>query len=159
MKSISCGIIITDGRYVLMGRAGGSERFDIPKGMSNLGETDQATALRELKEEFGVELTQPIEKIVSLGLFEYNRNKSLELFLYPVKYLDISYNDVLYIDDQQFKLHCASTYQLSGVEYPEVDAFTLLTFEEMETHTFDAMQRLWKRELRDRIEDHLYTIS
>ena len=52
-KTISCGVIITDGSSVLIARPTGETRYNIPKGMVDPGESFLQTAVRELEEETG----------------------------------------------------------------------------------------------------------
>ncbi len=36
--AVSCGVLVTDGRSVVLGHATASPRWDIPKGLANAGE-------------------------------------------------------------------------------------------------------------------------
>src|SRR5215471_13127153 len=75
---MSCGVIVTDGEYVLLGHATRSPRWDIPKGVVEPGENFAEAAIRELLEETG--LAVPAVELVELGVHPYLRGKDLALF-------------------------------------------------------------------------------
>jgi hypothetical protein len=77
-KHVSCGVIVTDGRRLLLGHATRSPRWDIPKGMVEPGESLIAAATRELYEETGLVATEADMR--SLGVHAYLRDKDLALF-------------------------------------------------------------------------------
>ena len=58
-----CGIILTDltKRYVLLVFGKKSRKWGFPKGHMELGETEEETALRELREETGIRWTHGLE--------------------------------------------------------------------------------------------------
>lgn len=75
---MSCGIVVTDGRLILLGHATRSPRWDIPKGMADPGEEFPAAARRELREETGLVVDE--RALVPLGTYPYRRDKGLALF-------------------------------------------------------------------------------
>lgn len=75
----SCGVLVTDGRRLLLGHATRSPRWDIPKGAAEPGETFRDAAVRELAEETG--LLVPPEALRDLGVHTYMPGKDLALFL------------------------------------------------------------------------------
>ncbi len=79
---LSCGVIVTDGVRLLLGHATGSARWDIPKGLCEAGETEEAAARRELAEETG--LVAPAGALVSLGRRPYRPGKDLAPFVWRV---------------------------------------------------------------------------
>ena len=123
-KSTSCGVIVTDGQFLLLGHATRSPRWDIPKGMAEPGESFAAAAARELFEETG--LTVPETVLRPLGVHAYRRGKDLALFCWPSPALP---------DPKQ--LTCASHFPLGGRIVPEFDRFGLFSHEE-------ALQRVGK---------------
>ena len=123
-KTTSCGVIITDGKRLLLGHATGSPRWDIPKGMAEPGESFAAAAARELFEETG--LTVPETVLRPLGVHPYRRGKDLALFCWPSPALP---------DPKQ--LTCVSHFPLGGRMVPEFDRFGLFSHEE-------ALQRVGK---------------
>ena len=116
-KSTSCGIIVTDGRRLLLGHATGSPRWDIPKGGAEPGEAFAAAACRELREETG--LDAPETALAPLGVFRYRAGKDLALFAWARHDLP-----------DPRSLACASRFSRSGVMLPEFDRFGLFTREE-----------------------------
>src|SRR3954447_4655224 len=79
-KMVSCGVLVTDGELLLLGRAPLSPRWDIPKGIAEPGEAFAAAARRELFEE--TSLRVPEAALRSLGVFSYLPAKDLALFLW-----------------------------------------------------------------------------
>jgi len=123
-KSTSCGVIITDGKRLLLGHATGSPRWDIPKGMAEPGESFAAAAVRELQEETGLSVAET--ELRPLGVHTYRRGKDLALFCWPSPALP---------DPKQ--LTCTSHFPLGGRIVPEFDRFGLFSHEE-------ALQRVGK---------------
>src|SRR5205807_5380639 len=80
-KTTSCGVIITDGKRLLLGHATGSPRWDIPKGMAEPGESFAAAAVRELQEETGLSVAET--ELRPLGVHAYRRGKDFALFYSP----------------------------------------------------------------------------
>ena len=74
-KFTSCGVLVTDGKRLLLGRAPLSPRWDIPKGIAEPGEALAAAARRELREETGIEA--PEAELRPLGVFSYLPAKAL----------------------------------------------------------------------------------
>lgn len=119
-KSVSAGIIFYDKGKFLMGRATNCKgRYDIFKGGVELDETYTQGALRELKEESGIELLPA--QIVKLGFFQYSKNKDLCLFLY-IGNINLLPN----VKD----LKCTS--MVDG-KYPEMDKFKWVSEEDIES--------------------------
>ncbi|MBV8775797.1 MAG: NUDIX domain-containing protein [Alphaproteobacteria bacterium] len=114
-KTISAGVIVTDGERLVLGHASRSPRWDIPKGAVEPGEALAAAASRELLEETG--LAVPDATLTSLGVFPYLRNKDLALFRWNVPELP-----------DPAALRCGSFFTLSdGSQLPEFDRFGLFT--------------------------------
>lgn len=117
-KTTSCGVIVTDGRRLLLGHASRSPRWDIPKGGVEPGESLAAAARRELREETG--LVAPEAALIPLGVKPYLRNKDLALFAWVVGELPAS-----------TMLVCSEYFVLpNGSRLPEFDRFGLFTPEE-----------------------------
>ena len=79
MKPLSCGILVLNARHeLLLCHVTGAWHWDIPKGSAEPGETPLAAALRETREECGLDFsTHPL---TDLGRMGYLARKDLHLF-------------------------------------------------------------------------------
>lgn len=113
-KAVSCGVIVRRAAgELLLGHATGNNYWDIPKGVRDAGETSIAAALRELREEAGIEFEA--HRLQDLGLHKYLPRKDLHLFvLNPA-------DPTLNIDACCCSTHYTPRY--GGREIPEVDAY------------------------------------
>lgn len=111
--AISCGTLVRNGAgALLLCHVTGTAKWDIPKGMVDPGETLLQAAMRELREEAGLAFDP--ERFVDLGLFDYRRDKRLQLFLVHAG------------DEVDLKqLACTSFYPdpKTGKPTPEADGF------------------------------------
>ena len=117
VKALSCGILVLDptGRLLLC-RATGSFRWDIPKGGGEAGETPLQTALRETAEECGLQFAP--HELLDLGRFAYRPAKDLYLYAALVDDVDAA------------ECRCRSDFTDPwGRRRPEMDAFEWTAFE------------------------------
>lgn len=112
--NLSCGIILlNEVGELLLAHATNTTHWDIPKGGPEDGESRMQTALRETKEEIGINLEgQPL---LDLGEVPYRPEKSLHLFAARIlkKNIDTS------------KLTCSTYFEEphTGRAIPETDAY------------------------------------
>ena len=117
MKALSCGILVLNPRSeLLLCRATGSFRWDIPKGGSEPGESPLQTALRETAEECGLRFAP--HDLTDLGRFAYRPAKELHLYATLAERIDVG------------ACHCSSHFtDVWGRRRPEMDAFEWTAFE------------------------------
>ena len=117
-RQTSCGVVVTDGKLILLGHATRSPRWDIPKGTAEPGENFADAAVRELREETGL-VASPSELAI-FGVHPYLRGKDLALFTWQPRQLP-----------DPKSLTCNSHFPLSnGTLLPEFDRFGLFPWEE-----------------------------
>lgn len=113
---ITCGVFLIDkyDRLLVVHPTGAPlEKWGIPKGINDIGETDWFTAKRELKEETGIDLNGlPIKFYNYMGFEEYKyKKKTLKGF-----YVKIDMNL------PARHLLCTSMFTSSkGIRLPEID--------------------------------------
>lgn len=130
MRQISCGVVVTDGKRVLLGHATRSPHWDIPKGLAEPGEPPQEAAARELHEETGLRV--PADALLPLGVHRYLPAKDLALFLWrPAVMPDPD------------SLSCASLFTArDGAVLPEFDRFGWFAWEEVTGRVGRNMARI-----------------
>ena len=90
-RELSCGIFVESPGGVLLAHATGTPRWDLPKGRCEPGETPIEAALRECREETGLDFQPDRDRLVDLGQHAYLRKKDLHLFYLEVETeLDLS---------------------------------------------------------------------
>lgn len=117
-RPVSCGVVVTDGRVLLLGHATRTPRWDIPKGVADPGEAFLAAACRELQEETG--LVADPAALVPIGTYPYRSGKGLCLFGWvPAEMPDPK------------TLVCVSQFETrDGATLPEFDRFGLFSRDE-----------------------------
>lgn len=76
---LSCGLLVlNDLGELLIGHSTGNFIWDLPKGLIDEGEDPMSCALREAREEFGLEFTP--DRLTDLGRHAYYPGKDLHLF-------------------------------------------------------------------------------
>lgn len=113
----SAGVIVTDGQRLLLGHATNSPRWDIPKGIAELGESFVTAAVRELEEETGLVVLP--EALRDLGVHAYRPDKDLALFSWMPAEMPLP-----------GRLVCRSMFALrSGAMVPEFDRFGVFAWD------------------------------
>jgi putative (di)nucleoside polyphosphate hydrolase len=136
----SCGIIIlNEQNEIFMGHVTGQKYHDIPKGMLEENETPITCALRETEEETGLVLQS--DKLVDLGLLDYNREKKLHLFLYTTYKANIDLD----------KCVCNSYFEHFYTKKltPEVDSFHWINVEHIDASCAKSMTKLLLKLIAD----------
>lgn len=123
----SCGLLLTDGHKILLAHVTNKPQWDIIKGVQEEGETPLACMLREAREESGIVFDEEEQKqLVDLGLYEYLPAKKLHLFLFETSTENLP--DVSL-------MACDSMFIMYGKEYPEVDSFEYVPFDQLVNYT------------------------
>lgn len=121
---LSCGVIITCNKKVLLGHITNKSSWDIPKGLKEKKESNLDCAIRELMEETGLDFKSLKKNLIPLGQFNYTKEKNLYLFRYDLKVMP-----------NLSKLKCNSFFEKDGVQYPELDRFAFVDYQYIHTKT------------------------
>lgn len=114
MKAISYGVLILNEQgQLLLAHATGQKHWDIPKGGAEEGESPREAAIREVREETGIELLA--DSLEEIGRMPYHSRKDLHLFRVVLHSRNC---DIAACKCTSFFPHHAS-----GVMTPEVDQF------------------------------------
>ena len=128
-RRVTCGVAVTDGARLLIGQAARSPLWDIPKGMAEEGEEEREAAIRELREETGLEA--PDDALVPIGRYEYLPAKDLSLFLWRVDALP-----------DPAELRCTTYLFVDGRRLPEMLRFDIPAWEAALPRLGRNMQRV-----------------
>ena len=138
MKKISAGLIITDGDKFLICKTTLAKTYDLPKGMVENNENHKEACIRECKEETGLDFSY--SEIIDLGIYEYMSYKDLHLFMVKVNILPS-------IDT----MNCASTFTRYGKDFPEVNGYKYISFNEIDEYMNKSMIKTLKQYLKGNI--------
>lgn len=135
-KEISCALIIQSPEGEILachstGKGWGKTTFDLPKGHLNTTDKDAVdAAIRECREETGIDVSSLKDRIEDLGEFKYTSYKNLHLFRIIMEIPDLK------------TLHCDSTFiDYSGKERPEVNGFAKVKLGELDWF-FKSIQKV-----------------
>jgi len=129
-KSLSAGVVITNGTSILLCHVTGNKHWDLPKGKVESGEHVLNAAIRECFEETSIKLQE--DQLVDLGIFKYKKDKDLHLFLQLTA--DMPDTD---------KLDCSSTFDSGkGIHKKEMDAFANVTWDKIHKKVLPDMLRV-----------------
>ena len=114
---ISCALVIQNPEGEILGchstgKRWGPTTFDLPKGHQDVGEDPLDTAIRECREETGLDFSDRKADIVDLGTVDYISTKVLHIFYLAAEIPDLE------------TLHCDSMFTDPwGRQRPEVNGF------------------------------------
>lgn len=118
LRRLSCGILVLNTqRELLLCHVTGQNHWDLPKGGVHHDESPLQAALRETREETGLELTA--DALHELGRFDYRPKKDLHLFAALMPRFDVA------------GLRCESHFSQwgTGRSLPEMDGYDWVGFE------------------------------
>ena len=121
-RRLSCGIVIVNERAeLLLCHVTGQDHWDLPKGGPHAGESPLHAALRETREETGLDLTA--EALLELGRLDYRPRKDLHLFAALLPRLEVA------------QLRCDSHFSQLGTgrRLPEMDGYGWFGFDRVPT--------------------------
>jgi len=129
-KTVSAGVVVTDGKKLLLCHVTGNKHWDLPKGNVDPGEEHVHAAVRELYEETSLRVSA--ESLESLGILEYKKTKDLSLWLYRV--------DVM---PEAAGLDCFSTFDSGhGIYKKEMDGFANVAWDKIGKRVVPDMLRV-----------------
>lgn len=137
LRRLSCGILILNRqRELLLCHVTGQDHWDLPKGGMNDGESPLQAALRETREETGLEF-EPAA-LLELGRIDYRPKKDLHLFAVLMPRFDPSL------------LRCESQFSQwgTGRRLPEMDGYDWFGFDRIGELCTTKMTAV----LRDRLD-------
>jgi 8-oxo-dGTP pyrophosphatase MutT (NUDIX family) len=114
-KTVSCGVLLfNEDAEVFLAHATGTKYWDLLKGDADPGESPLATALREAREEAGLDLCGI--HLDDLGILDYRPDKQLHLFAACVEKTSV----------EPAACKCTSYFvdERTGERKPEMDRFT-----------------------------------
>ena len=135
MRSLSCGILLLNpAGELLLCHVTGAWHWDIPKGGAEPGEAPREAALRETREECGLDLhDRPLR---DLGRQRYRPTKDLHLFALLTERFDAA------------SCHCDSHYtDTFGRRRPEMDGFEWVRFDRVQRRCARHLGELLTRTL------------
>jgi putative (di)nucleoside polyphosphate hydrolase len=129
----SCGVLIlSPAQELLMVHATGTPRWDIPKGLAEVGESPGAAAMREVEEETGLRLEA--SALLDLGCHPYLPGKNLHLFAITAARWDLA------------ACRCSTSFADRHARLrPEVDAWEWVPFAQAPQRCGKAMAALLAR--------------
>jgi putative (di)nucleoside polyphosphate hydrolase len=135
VKTTTHGLLVMNAAAeLLLCHATGTRHWDIPKGIAEAGESNIDAAVREAREECGLEVDR--NALLPLGTFAYRPDKDLALHALLVDRIDPA------------GCRCSSTFvDRFGRERPEMDAFRWTPFDEVASHCAKNMARVLTTDL------------
>lgn len=118
MKKTTCAVVIINSSGDILGcHSCNRPTYDFPKGCVEPDESDIDAAVRELKEETGIDVDKEI--LIDCGTYNHNREKYIHIFLKQVSdFPDLN------------SLYCTTYFEMYGKQFPEVDGYKIIKKEE-----------------------------
>lgn len=132
--TLSCGVImLNEDGEILLAHATGSTHWDIPKGHADEGESPHETALRETKEETGIDLKGL--PMVDLGRYYYRPEKALHLFAMRMPKQNVNLDSCV----------CTTNFiePHTGKSIPETDGFDWVSPSRIQDFCSKSLYRLF----------------
>ena len=120
-RRLSCGIVLlTEQHELLLCHVTGQDHWDLPKGGADAGESPLQAALRETREETGLDLSD--QPLLDLGRLDYRPKKDLHLFAALTPRFDVA------------GLRCESRFShyATGERLPEMDGYGWFGFQRID---------------------------
>lgn len=134
---LSCGVILmSEEQGILLAHVTHAPQWDLPKGCADRGESAWQAAVREVREETGLELDKA--PLLDLGRFDYQPRKRLHLFALklPAAAVDPA------------RCRCSTKFtDRTGRRWPEMDAYRWVHFGEISRHCRSRMSRVLLEEV------------
>jgi 8-oxo-dGTP pyrophosphatase MutT (NUDIX family) len=130
---LSCGLLVlNEFGELLVGHSTGNTIWDLPKGLIDEGEDAMGCALREAKEEFGLEFSP--DRLTDLGRHPYYQGKELHLFWVQTTTQETKLDD----------LRCTSLFEhhLSNQTMLEIDGYAWADVQQLRRRLGMSMKRL-----------------
>jgi len=145
-KTVSCGVLlITEDLEVFLAHSTGTRHWDVLKGQAEAGEKPLAAALREAREEAGLDLSA-IE-FEDLGVLDYRPNKLLHLFAARVTKASVAPAQCV----------CTSFFvdERTGARRPEMDRFAWTPMANIAQFCGPSLRRVLEEQFAAGLADRL----
>jgi len=126
-KWTSVGVLITDGEQFLAVHPTHSDKWDIPKGVRERGESTIEAAIREVKEECGIDLRKYRNKMILAGKFPYLKHKDLVVYVLVLKRNELPPTSTM---------RCSSYFESKSLVKPEVNRWRYIKFSHVNKFKF-----------------------
>lgn len=140
-KQLSCGVVFVntiEKKILMIHPTYRKDFWDFPKGRMEEGETPIQAAIREVKEETSLNVTE--DELIDFGFHKYNNHKNVHLFICYDKEINTH------------KLICTSMVEGKTHNYPEADDFRFFSIDEAIDLMCPSMKKVFIYELQDDIE-------
>lgn len=117
-KMMTCAVVIINKNGDILGCHGtgkpNGEGYDFPKGCADAGESDLEAALRELKEETGIIMSN--DELIDCGVYKHNKKKNIHIFMCQT--------DTFPLIEC---LKCSTYFEFEGRKLPEVNGYEIIS--------------------------------